>query len=160
MFPPTAAIARSVAGVGGDGEVGAAAQLVGGMHRGIRALREMSTDRCHQVSARGKTDHADFVRILCATAGGPPMQATISFDGLSERLKREAVSAKFTPDLHPARAHVTIARRIRHTDEIPDIEPVLWTFTEFTLLDSRNSSSGPQYSAMEKWRLRFGSKFR
>jgi RNA 2',3'-cyclic 3'-phosphodiesterase len=100
-----------------------------------------------------RVEHWRQPQILCATACGPPLQATISFDGLSERLKREAVSAKFTPDLQPARAHVTVARKIRHTDDIPDIEPVLWTFTEFTLLDSRNSSSDPQYSVMEKWRF-------
>jgi RNA 2',3'-cyclic 3'-phosphodiesterase len=100
-----------------------------------------------------RVEHWRQPQIFCATAGGPPLQATISFDALSERLKCEAVSANFTPDLQPARAHVTIARRIRHTDDIPDIEPVLWTFTEFTLLDSRNSFSGPEYSVMEKWRF-------
>jgi hypothetical protein len=40
-----------VAGVEGDGEVGAAAQTVSGIHRGIRPLREMRTDRGYQVPA-------------------------------------------------------------------------------------------------------------
>jgi RNA 2',3'-cyclic 3'-phosphodiesterase len=92
-------------------------------------------------------------QILCATTDSQPLHATNSFNSLAEGLKREARTAGFTPDVQPSRAHVTLAREIRHADGAPTMEPVLWTFTEFALVDSRNPVSGPQYTVIGKWRF-------
>src|SRR5438128_976712 len=46
-----------------NSEVWAAAQLVGGIHRRIRPLREMRAYGSDEMPAGGKADHADLVRI-------------------------------------------------------------------------------------------------
>jgi len=52
-----------VAGVDSYSEVWTAALIVGGIHGWIRPLRKLRTDARDDVSASGKPDHANLVRI-------------------------------------------------------------------------------------------------
>jgi hypothetical protein len=52
-----------VAGVDDNSEVRSAAQLIGGIQRRIRPLREVRADGSGEVPAGGKADYADLVRV-------------------------------------------------------------------------------------------------
>src|SRR5882757_244146 len=52
---------RQVAGIDGDGKVGAAALFVGGIDGRVQAPIEVDADGGDQVSAGGESEHADLV---------------------------------------------------------------------------------------------------
>jgi RNA 2',3'-cyclic 3'-phosphodiesterase len=88
-------------------------------------------------------------QILCALAAGDATGAAV----LAAALKDAAAGAGFTPDLKPFHAHVTLARKILHAADLPDVRPVLWRFAEFALIHSRTDPSGPVYSVIESYSL-------
>jgi len=85
-------------------------------------------------------------KIRCATASVPSAAAS----ALSEALKTRLLAAGFTPDLkgsspvgHEAggfRPHVTLARKVAYPIQPIAIRPVLWSFTDFALVDSRTDA--------------------
>lgn len=100
-------------------------------------------------------------KILCATASMPCAAAS----ALSEALNSRLVAAGFTPDLkssgsvgkHQAqefRPHVTLARKVAHPIHPVPIQPVLWSFSGFTLVDSRTQPSGSVYTVLQTFPLR------
>ena len=94
--------------------------------------------------------HWARAQILCAlggeavTAGAPELAAT---------LKNETAAAGFSPDLKPFRAHVTVARKVAHAPAALAVQPVLWRFDAFALIESRTDPGGPVYSVIESYLL-------
>jgi len=84
------------------------------------------------------------------TAGAqPPSTASARLaDNLSTALKLQLTSAGFTPDLKPFRAHVTLARKVSHSIPTMEMDPVVWRFTEFALVDSRTGPGGSAYRVL------------
>jgi RNA 2',3'-cyclic 3'-phosphodiesterase len=94
-------------------------------------------------------------RVLCATASRDSPAAV----ELARRLKAALCRVGFSPDLKPFRAHVTLARQLRGCSipraDAPHlrISPVVWTFGEFALVESRPGPEGSAYSVLESWPL-------
>ena len=68
-------------------------------------------------------------------------------------LKNETAAAGFSPDLKPFRTHVTVARKVAHAPSTLAVQPVLWRFDAFALIESRTDPGGPVYSVIESYLL-------
>jgi len=99
-------------------------------------------------------------KLLCATAGMPSAAA----GALSAALKTRLLTAGFAPDLKSSwsvggrqiqefRPHVTLARKVAHPIHPIGIEPVLWSFTDFALVDSRTEPNGSVYTVLQTFPL-------
>jgi 2'-5' RNA ligase len=102
-------------------------------------------------------------QILCALGteeaaavpapGGLRDTDAASAPSLSATLKNETVAAGFSPDLKPFRAHVTVARKVAHAPAALALQPVLWRFGTFALIESHTDPAGPVYSVIESYLL-------
>jgi 2'-5' RNA ligase len=94
-------------------------------------------------------------QILCALGTEEPAADTdaASAPALAATLKNETVAAGFSPDLKPFRAHVTVARQVAHAPSALALQPVLWRFDAFALIESRTDPAGPVYSVIESYLL-------
>ena len=92
---------------------------------------------------------------------------------LADRLRGCLLDDGFAPHLKPFRPHVTLARKVVLKREAPaaasparpagasqsgrasgfSMEPVIWRFTQFALIDSRTEPSGSLYSVLASWPL-------
>lgn len=54
------------------------------------------------------------------------------------------------PAFHP---HVTLARKIAHPIHSIGIQPVLWSFNDFALVDSRTEPNGSVYTVLQSFPL-------
>ena len=94
-------------------------------------------------------------QILCALGTEQPAADTdaASAPALAATLKNETVAAGFSPDLKPFRAHVTVARKLAYAPSALALQPVLWRFDAFALIESRTDPAGPVYSVIESYLL-------
>ncbi|HXO16248.1 MAG TPA: RNA 2',3'-cyclic phosphodiesterase [Steroidobacteraceae bacterium] len=94
-------------------------------------------------------------QILCALGTEEPAADAdaASAPALSATLKNETAAAGFSPDLKPFRAHVTVARKVAHAPSALALQPVLWRFEAFALIESRTDPAGPVYSVIESYLL-------
>jgi RNA 2',3'-cyclic 3'-phosphodiesterase len=102
-------------------------------------------------------------QILCALGteepaavqapGEPRDTDAASAPALSATLKNETAAAGFSPDLKPFRGHVTVARKVAHAPSELALQPVLWRFDAFALIESRTDPAGPVYSVIESYLL-------
>jgi 2'-5' RNA ligase len=94
-------------------------------------------------------------QILCALGTEEPAADTdaAGAPALSATLKDETAAAGFSPDLKPFRAHVTVARKVAHAPSALALQPVLWRFDAFALIESRTDPAGPVYSVIESYLL-------
>jgi 2'-5' RNA ligase len=93
-------------------------------------------------------DHIDYWRksqILCATSTTESLAAA----ALAADLKRALTENGFAPDLNPFRAHATLARKVRRVTRDRHVPPVLWSFRDFRLIESRTAPTGSLYSSRE-----------
>ena len=100
-----------------------------------------------------RIEHWKKPQIICAIAGAQPEGAVAAVHSLANTLKQAAVSAGFAPDLKPFQAHVTVARKVARPTRSPDMPSVLWSFTDFALVESRTEAAGALYSVMDSWTL-------
>ena len=107
-------------------------------------MRELIFDRI---------EHWQKPQIICATVGAESGEAVAIVDSLVEVLKRETIGVGFAPDLKPFRAHVTVARKVAHAPPELALQPVLWRFDAFALIESRTDAAGPIYSVIESYLL-------
>jgi 2'-5' RNA ligase len=94
--------------------------------------------------------------VLVATTSAKSQTGQGPVDALVGVLQRETVAAGFTPDLKPYRPHITLARKVAHGNHDRTLRPVLWSLTEFALVESRTDPEGAVYSVLElfPWGLR------
>ena len=95
-------------------------------------------------------------QVLCAI---PSRGESPEANALSEALRNALVTAGFTPDIKPMRAHLTLARKIRAVDA----EKISWprNFSpgfvvrceKFVLMESSRGEQGSIYSVLESWPL-------
>jgi 2'-5' RNA ligase len=93
-------------------------------------------------------------QVLCAVPGA--RAASHALAELAAALKTELMAAAFAPELKPFRAHVTLARKVSRRSDWPHelrAHPVPWSFTGFSLMESRTDASGALYSRVESWLL-------
>ena len=132
--------------------------IAGEVSAAARGSREFSSGPL-QVAFDG-VEYWRKPKIICATAGMPSAAAS----ALSEALKTGLLAAGFTPDLKSLwsvgrrekqefRPHITLARKVAHPIHSIGIQPVLWSFTDFALVDSRTEPSGSVYTVLQTFSL-------
>ena len=94
-------------------------------------------------------DHWRRSEILCATSTAEAPVAS----ALAEILKRMLSENGFAPDLKPFRPHATLARKVRRVTRERNMPPVLWSFRDFHLVESRTAPTGALYSSREIYPL-------
>ncbi len=82
-----------------------------------------------------------------------------SLDELASRLCGKLAEAGFSVDngKRPFSPHVTLVRKVPDLGPgpgLPAIEPIAWTCSDFALVHSRFSSSGPAYELVARFPLR------
>jgi 2'-5' RNA ligase len=88
-------------------------------------------------------------QLLCAL----PAAAPVTFAALVHRLHKVLAAGEFVPDLKPFRPHVTVVRKVSRPGRIEEIDPVIWSFKEFALIESRTLAAGALYSVVESYSL-------
>jgi 2'-5' RNA ligase len=101
-------------------------------------------------------------KVVVATAGPATGSAPLA-DILARALESRLVEAGFIPDpessgpvgVHETREfcpHVTLARKVAHPIRPISIQPVLWCFNGFALVDSRTGAKGSVYTVLRTFR--------
>jgi RNA 2',3'-cyclic 3'-phosphodiesterase len=98
-------------------------------------------------------DYWKKAELLCATAraaagADSPGGSRLAAAALAEVLKSRLSAAGFSPDLKPFRPHVTLARKVAHGSHRLAMQSVIWTFTEFALVESRTDPQGAKYQVL------------
>jgi 2'-5' RNA ligase len=103
-----------------------------------------------QQSVAVRLDALEYWRkaqVLVATS--PAESDSVLADTLKERLKEGG----FSPDMKDFRAHVTLARKVTHPPAPISLQPTLWSFSDFALVESRTIASGPTYTVLKSFPL-------
>jgi 2'-5' RNA ligase len=100
------------------------------------------------------TEYWQKPKVVVATAGLPAAKSAPLANVLAGALKSRLTDAGFapeeTPEFHP---HVTLAHKIAHPIQSIGIQPVLWSFTNFALVDSRTEPKGSVYTVLQTFPL-------
>jgi 2'-5' RNA ligase len=95
-------------------------------------------------------------QVLCAT---PSQGESPEANALSIALRDAIVTAGFTPDIKPMRAHLTLARKICAMDAGKVSWPQILSpgfvvrFDQFVLMESSRREQGSVYSVIDSWPL-------
>jgi 2'-5' RNA ligase len=136
----------------------------------ISEVAAIGVDVASQFTQRRMTVTLDAIeywqkpKVVVATAGLPATESTPLANVLAAALKSCLTDTGFAPDLktlwsvggretrefHP---HVTLARKIAHPIYSIGIQPVLWSFTDFALVDSRTEPKGSVYTVLHTFPL-------
>jgi RNA 2',3'-cyclic 3'-phosphodiesterase len=129
----------------------------------IGAVDEEKLDVLRAVAARvrGRSitlrfdtlEHWEGPKILCATANGESESAR----ELAVALGEATITAGFTPDIKPFRAHLTLARKVSRDLSVgfpqPLAPPTIVRCDRFTLMRSHREGDRSIYSAVDSWPL-------
>jgi RNA 2',3'-cyclic 3'-phosphodiesterase len=91
-------------------------------------------------------------KVVVATAR-PALDGSPCGNVLAGALGSQLTDAGFgreVPAFHP---HVTLARKIAHPIHSIGIQPVLWSFGDFALVDSRTEPNGSVYTVLQSFPL-------
>lgn len=92
-------------------------------------------------------------KVVVATAGPASGCAPLA-NVLVRALESRLIEGGLTPDLAETfRPHVTLARKVAHPMGPMGIQPVLWSFNDFALVDSRTEAKGSVYTVLQSFPL-------
>ena len=126
--------------------------------RRIQDLGSIARSVASAASASGavplvlKFDQVEYWKkphILCVVAQGESPLVL----ALADALAKETAGAGFNPDLKPFRPHVTLARKVSRPTPTTDMDPVVWRFTEFALVESRTEPGGSAYRVVASFAM-------
>jgi 2'-5' RNA ligase len=86
-------------------------------------------------------------RVVCLTT---QQSADAQASRIADLLTNRLTTAGFAPDIRPFRPHVTLARKASH-GSMDTLQPLLWTFREFSLIGSQTGPSGSVYSCRARF---------
>lgn len=92
-------------------------------------------------------------RIVWAGCSEVPSSQRRLFAALAETL----AAAGFRLDSRPHVPHVTLVRQARCAAQLPELAPIPWPVTEFTLVESHLASEGARYEVLARWPLMEGA---
>lgn len=58
-----------------------------------------------------------------------------------------------TPEERPYRPHITLMRKVKQVEFLPQMEPIQWRVAQFSLMESLSSGQGVVYRALQRWEL-------
>lgn len=88
--------------------------------------------------------------IVCLGSSSPPAALNALAGGLAANLG----SAGFELEKRPFRAHLTLARKAKSLPpELERVDPVLWSVSSFTLMESQLDRKGSSYVLLQSWPL-------
>lgn len=129
---------------------------VGTVHACARSAAEASSLEPPGIEiALDTIEYWPRAEVLCAIASRRSASAAV----LARHLKEALGAAGFGPDPKPFRAHVTLVRKLRRRPAgrrrvpRPRLRPVVWTFGDFALVESRPGPQGSAYSVLESFPL-------
>ena len=96
-----------------------------------------------------RLEHWRAAQLLCAL----PAESPALIAALARRLQDRLAASGFAPDLKPFRPHVTVVRKVSRPGRIEKMHPVVWSFTELALVESRTLAEGALYSVVESYAL-------
>ena len=131
----------------------------------ISEVAAIGVDVASQFTQRRMTVTLDAIeywrkpKVVVATAGLPAAESAPLANVLAGALKSRLTDAGFTPDLESLwlvgsevieefRPHVTLARKVSHPIPRTDMDPAVWRFTEFALVESRTEPGGSAYRVL------------
>jgi RNA 2',3'-cyclic 3'-phosphodiesterase len=95
-------------------------------------------------------EHWRSSHILCVTAREIPRAATAVVGELEHALGEAGFAADFK---HPFRPHVTLARKATRPIHPASLKPLVWRFSEFSLVHSRPGPTGSVYTVLASYPL-------
>ena len=97
-------------------------------------------------------------KVVVVTAGAPPAATDPLANVLAGALNSRLGDAGLRHETREFRSHVTLARKVAHPVHSMGIQPVLWSFTDFALVDSRTEPEGSVYRVLQTfpWGVRRG----
>jgi RNA 2',3'-cyclic 3'-phosphodiesterase len=126
----------------------------------ISEVAALGADVASQVTQPGLGVTLDAIeywqkpKVVVATAGLPAAKSAPLANVLTGALKSRLTDAGFTPGENPEfHPHVTLARKIAHPIHSIGIQPVLWGFTDFALVESRTEPKGSVYTVLQTFPL-------
>ena len=72
---------------------------------------------------------------------------------LAATLQEKLLAVDFLTETRPLLPHVTLVRKLRHPDVLPDLGSFEWSAGELVLARSCRSDRGAEYEAMARWPL-------
>lgn len=103
-----------------------------------------------------RLEHWRSAHVLCASPAEPPGAVAALARGLQDLL----LGRGFAPDLKSSgsvgagvprrsRPHVTVARKVHRPPLVTEMHPVIWTFGDFVLVDSKTLPEGSVYTVLQ-----------
>jgi 2'-5' RNA ligase len=74
--------------------------------------------------------------------------------GLVHALQQGLRACGYVPEERPFRAHLTLARNLRHCPEEQPVAPVVWNVRRFSLVQSHTDATGARYEILRSWILK------
>jgi 2'-5' RNA ligase len=87
--------------------------------------------------------------VLCLVARNLPSP----LGSLVEQLRAALAAQGFETETRPFKAHLTLARKVRHPVRLPPFEPLPWPVADFALMESITDRAGSVYTPLETWPL-------
>ncbi len=72
---------------------------------------------------------------------------------LAQVLNAGLTTCGYVPEKRPYTAHLTLARKVHHCQEMQSIEPLTWDVRQFCLARSRTYAEGVRYEILRTWSL-------
>jgi 2'-5' RNA ligase len=111
-----------------------------------------AADRVSSEAFEFTLDHLEFWRsaqIACLAIAPTPAPLA----ALVERLRFNLLAQNVEADQKEFKGHVTIARDWRDKALDKPIDPLIWSATEFVLVESRADHAGSHYTILNRWPL-------
>lgn len=86
-------------------------------------------------------------QVLCLAARLTPQPLA----ALVQSLRAGLVARGFQAEQRPFKAHLTLARKVRHPPNTDAVEPLAWPAREFSLVESTTDPAGSRYQRLATW---------
>lgn len=144
-------------------ECGGRVTRAGTIHLTLAFLGEVPPERAGAAIAAARRVRAEPHALLLDETGywrhnrivwAGPREMPLPLGRLADTLGAELGREGFAPERRPFAAHITLIRKVRGADRLPELRPVEWPVAEFVLMRSMLSSAGPpRYEVLERFAL-------